>query len=388
MSNQSNQHITSIAVYNLTLELRVPFTTSFGTYKTMARPFVVMETADGLRGLGEIPTLNNPAYKAEADTPSVLTSLKEFIVPSVARYQAENGPMLDIATLQKSYAWIKGAVFAKSGIESALWDILAQRAGQPLWQIWGGARKAIPVGVSIGGKTIEQVLALAENAVGLGYGRLKVKIWPGFDVQVAEALRTKYPDILLQVDANSAYDLSNWQLLKPLDQFNLLLIEQPLYDDDIVLHSQITSELTTPICLDESIHSLRDAQTAMTLWRQVDALDRLIVNIKPARVSGFAEAIEIAQTCHANGVRTWVGGMLETSWGKAFNLNFNALNAIELPGDHFSPSGAYFEEDIVTEPLVANRGVYTLGDGIATGLVVDWDVFERLGTRLHTETLS
>src|SRR5215212_5966134 len=124
----SDQQITSIAVYNLTLELRVPFTTSFGTYKTLQRPFVVVETADGLRGLGEIATLNDPAYKAEADTPSVLTSLTEFIVPSVARYQAEHGPIVDIATLQKSYAWVKGAVFAKSGLESALWDILAQRA--------------------------------------------------------------------------------------------------------------------------------------------------------------------------------------------------------------------------------------------------------------------
>lgn len=383
----SNQQITSIAVYNLTLELRVPFTTSFGTYKTMARPFVLIETADGLRGLGEIPTLNNPAYKAESDTPAVLTSLKEFIVPSVARYQAENGPILDIPTLQQSYAWIKGAGFAKSGVESALWDILAQRAGQPLWQMWGGTRQEIPVGVSIGGKTIDQVLSLAENAVGLGYGRLKVKIWPGFDVQVAEALRARYPDILLQVDANSAYDMSNWQLLKPLDQFNLLLIEQPLYDDDIVLHSQITGEITTPICLDESIHSLRDAQTAMMLWRQANALDRLIINIKPPRVSGFAEAIEIAHACHDNGVRTWVGGMLETSWGKSFNLNFNALTAIDLPGDHFSPSGAYFEQDIVTEPLTSKDGTYTLGDGVSTGLTIDWDVFERLGTRLLTQTL-
>jgi O-succinylbenzoate synthase len=383
----SNQQIASIAIYNLTLELRVPFTTSFGTYKTMARPFVLIETADGLRGLGEIPTLNNPAYKAEADTPSALTSLQEFIVPSVARYQAEHGPILDVATLRQSYAWIKGAAFAKSGVESAFWDILAQRAGQPLWQLWGGTRKEIPAGVSIGGKTIDQVLSLAENAVGMGYGRLKVKIWPGFDVQVAETLRAKYPDILLQVDANSAYDLSNWRLLQPLDQFNLLLIEQPLYDDDIVLHSEIAGHLKTPICLDESIHSLRDAQTAMTLWRHADALNRLIINIKPPRVSGFSEAIEIAQACHANGVRTWIGGMLETSWGKAFNLHFNALTAIDLPGDHFSPGGAYFEQDIVTAPLAAERGVYTLGDEVSTGLAVDWDIFERLGTRLLTQTM-
>jgi o-succinylbenzoate synthase len=377
--------IASIAVHLLTLELRVPFTTSFGTQKTLIRPFVVIETGDGLRGLGEIPTLAGPAYKAEADTPSVLTSLKEFVLPSVARYQAERGPITEVQQLQASYAWIKGAVFAKSGVEAALWDILAQRAGQPLWKLWGGTRRAIPVGVSIGGKTIDEVLALAENATGLGYGRLKVKIWPGFDVQVAKALRERYPGVLLQVDANSAYDMTNWTALQELDAFDLLLIEQPLYDDDIFLHSEIAREIRTPICLDESIHSLRETQTAMTLWRRNDALDRLIINIKPPRVSGFAEAIEIAQTCHANGVRTWIGGMLDTAWGKAFNLNFNALDAIDLPGDHFSPSGAYFEQDIVTAPLATTAGVFSLGDGVSAGVTLDWPTFERLGERVFEQ---
>jgi O-succinylbenzoate synthase len=370
--------LTSISVRLMTLELRVPFTTSFGTYKTLTRPFVVVTTEDGLRGVGEIPTLNDPVYKAEADTPSVLTSLKEFVVPSVARHQADHGPIAAVPDLHASYAWIKGAVFAKSGVEAAFWDILAQRAGQPLWRLWGGTRRAIPVGVSIGGKTIDQILALAENATGMGYRRLKVKIWPGFDVQVARALRERYPDLLLQVDANSAYDLSNWTALKELDAFELLLIEQPLYDDDIVLHSEIAHEIRTPICLDESIHSLRDTQTAMTLWRRNDALDRLIINIKPPRVSGFAEAIAIAQTCHAESVRTWIGGMLDTAWGKAFNLNFNALAAIDLPGDHFSPSGAYFERDIVDAPLVASGGVFTLGDGVSAGLMLDWQAFDDL----------
>src|SRR5262249_13665294 len=210
----------------------------------------------------------------------------------------------------------------------------------------------------------EDISAGGENAVGMGYGRLKVKIWPGFDVQVARALRDRYPDILLQVDANSAYDMSNWTALKELDAFDLLLIEQPLFDDDVVLHSEIAREIRTPICLDESIHSLRDTETAMTLWRRTDFLNRLIINIKPPRASGFADAIAIAQTCHTAGVRTWIGGMLDTAWGKAFNLNFNSLDAISLPGDHFSPSGAYFEHDIIAEPLTAPNGTFTLGDGV------------------------
>ncbi len=378
--------IASISAHLLTLELRVPFTTSFGTYQTLKRPFVVIETTDGLRGVGEIPTLSDPAYKPEADPPSVMTSLKEFVLPSVMQAQDERGAITDIPQLRQSYAWIKGAVFAKSGVEAALWDILAQRAGQPLWHMWGGERRSFPVGVSIGGKTVDQILGLAENAVGMGYRRLKVKIWPGFDVEIARALRERYPDILLQVDANSAYDLSNWESLKGLDEFGLLLIEQPLYDDDIVLHSEIATQIKTPICLDESIHSLRDTETAMRLWEANGVLDRLVINIKPPRVSGFAEAIAIANTCKSRGVKTWIGGMLDSAWGKAFNLNFNGLTAIDLPGDHFSPSGAYFNRDIVTTPLTAADGSFALGDGVSTGLELDWEAFEALGERCFTVT--
>jgi O-succinylbenzoate synthase len=173
-----------------------------------------------------------------------------------------------------------------------------------------------------------------------------------------------------------------------LDGLDLLLIEQPLYDDDIVLHSEIARELRTPICLDESIHSLRDVQAAVRLWRRHDALDRLIVNIKPPRVSGFAEAIAIANYCRAEGVRTWIGGMLDSAWGKAQNLNLNGLTAIDLPGDHFSPSGAYFERDVVTTPLLAVDGAYTLGDGVSAGIAFDWDAFAQLGEVVFAQRLD
>lgn len=380
--------IERIVVHHVQLQLRAPFTTSFGTYTTLDRPFVVIETRDGLRGVGEVPTLLDPAYKAEVDTPAVLTSLRDFVLPSVADWQRQHGDISDIAALRQSSAWIKGAVFAKSGVEAALWDVVAQRAEQPLWRLWGGERRTFPVGVSIGGKTIDDVIARAEQAVDLGYRRLKVKIWPGFDVEVASALRERFPDILLQVDANSAYDMSNWRRLQALDDFDLLLIEQPLFDDDIVLHSEIARELRTPVCLDESIHSLRDMQSAITLWRRNDALDRLIVNIKPPRVSGFAEAIAIARSCREQGVRTWIGGMLDTAWGKAMNLNFNGLPEIDLPGDHFSPGGAYFVEDVTTAPLVACDGGFTLGDGISTGLTFDWPRFERMAIEAFRQEMT
>ncbi len=377
--------ISRIIVHRVPLELRAPFTTSFGTYETLDRPFVVIETSDGVRGVGEIPTLLDPAYKAEVDTPAVLTSLREFILPSVARVHRETGPIEDIAALRESYAWVKGAVFAKSGVEAAMWDIVAQRASEPLWRLWGGERRTFPVGVSIGGKTLSEVLDLAERAVGLGYGRLKVKIWPGFDDEVARAVRHRFPEILLQVDANSAYTMTHWRRLQALDDLDLLLIEQPLFDDDIVLHSEISRELQTPICLDESIHSLRDTQSAATLWERNDALDRLIINIKPPRVSGFTEAIDIARFCRDRGIRTWIGGMLDSAWGKAMNLNFNGLPEIELPGDHFSPGGAYFVEDVVEAPLFAESGQYTVGNGISAGVAFDWSRFERMGKVVYRQ---
>ncbi|GIW04930.1 MAG: o-succinylbenzoate synthase [Thermomicrobiales bacterium] len=370
-----------ITVYLVTLELRVPFTTSFGTQKTIPRPFVVIETADGIRGVGEVPTMAEPVYKAEADTPAAMTSLKEFILPSVAHYHGKHGGISTVDELRASYAWIKGAVFAKSGVEAAFWDILAQASQQPLWKLWGGERRSFAVGVSIGGKTIDQVLALADNAVRLGYRRLKVKIWPGFDVAVARALRERFPGIMLQVDANSAYTLDTWHSLQGLDDFDLLLIEQPLYDDDIVFHSTIAPRLRTPICLDESIHSLRDVQAAVHLWEQNGIRERLVINIKPPRVSGFAEAAAIARFCRSQGVKTWIGGMLDSAWGKAMNLHLNGLPEIDLPGDHFSPTGAYFEQDVVTTPLTSQDGCFQLTDAVSAGVEFDWRAFEKLAVK-------
>jgi len=374
--------IAAISVHLLTLRLRVPFTTSFGTYRELPRPFVVVETSDGRRGVGEIPTLPDPAYKPEADTPAALTSLERFILPSVERYQRDHGGIPTVDALRASYGWVKGAVFAKSGVEAAYWDVAAQEANAPLWRLWGGTRRVVPVGVSIGGKTLPDVLRLAEGAVEHGYSRLKVKIWPGFDLDPVSALRERFPDILLQVDANSAYDLATWPALAALDPFDLLLIEQPLFDDDLVQHAEIAARLRTPICLDESIHSRCDAEAAILLWQRQGALDRLIINIKPPRVSGFAEAIAVAERCRTAGVRTWIGGMLDSAWGKAFNLNLNGLAAIDLPGDHFSPSGAYFEQDLVDPPLRAVAGRFALGDGVSTGVALDWAAFERMGTAL------
>lgn len=371
--------IESIAVVVRSLRLRQPFSTSFGTYQELKRPFVVVHTEDGLRGLGEIPTLADPAYKPEADTPSVLTSLREWLIPTVFHRQDSVGPIATVDALRASYAWVKGAVFAKSGLEAALWDIVAQRQGQPLWQLWGGQQHRFPVGTSIGGQTTDQILDRASAAVARGIRRLKVKIWPGFDEAPVAALRSRFPDILLQVDANSAYDRTNWRALCALDGYGLLLIEQPLFDDDLIVHAQISRDLRTPICLDESIHSRRDVEAAIDLWRAADRLDRLIVNVKAPRVGGFAEAIAIASICAESGVSAWIGGMLDSAWGKAMNLQLNTLTAFDLPGDHASPGGPYFVEDVAPTPAL-DDGMAVLGDQPSAGVQIDWEAMERLGT--------
>lgn len=370
--------LSRVTVLLADLRLRVPFTTSFGTAREVQRPFVLLETTDGRRGLGEVPTLPEPAYKPEVDTPAVLTSLERWLLPSLARTQREQGEIADVAALRDTYDWVKGAVFAKSGIEAAFWDVLAQEQDAPLWRCWGGSQRTFDVGVSIGGTTLADVLQLADRAAEQGFRRLKVKIWPGFDYEPAAALRHRFPDLLLQVDANSAYDRSNWRRLQALDDLDLLLIEQPLYDDDIYRHAQISRDLATPICLDESIHSRRDAETAIDLWRERAGVSKLIVNIKPPRVGGFAEAIVIAETCRAAGVRTWIGGMLDSAWGKAMNLQLNGLTSIDLPGDHFSPGGAYFEEDVTAGPLIATGGSFSLGNAPSAGVTVDWERLARL----------
>ncbi len=371
-------------VFLVLLNLVHPFTTSFGTYKQLPRPFVKITTNDGYVGFGEIPTLTDPAYKPESDYYSVLTSLEKFIMPAVKKHQDEYGRFLDVEDLRKSYAWIKGANFAKSGVEAAFWDIIAQKEHKPLWKLWRGSKRVFSVGVSIGGKTKEQVLEKAAHAVALGYKRLKVKVWPGFELTAVKSLREQYPHMLLQIDANSSYTMENWKLLKPLDQYGLLLIEQPLYDDDVIYHSEISRHIKTPICLDESVHSLDDAKRAVFLWEKNKILDRLIINIKPPRVSGFYEAINIARFCGKKGVKTWIGGMLDSAWGKAFNLNFNALKEISLPGDHFSPTGSYFEEDVTKTPLVSKNGGYSLTNAVSTGCEINRRTINKLGKKLFS----
>jgi len=375
--------IKSITIYQTNFKLKVPFTTSFGTETGFKRILVVIKDQHGNKGLGEIPNLNKPLYKPESSFATNLTMLQEYIVPAIKTYQKKNRGFKSVNDFIKSYSWIKGAPFAKHGVEVAFWHLLSQQQNKPLYKLFKGTNLSFDTGVSIGGKNLTQVLNRAEQAVSLGFKRLKVKVWPGFDIKVIASLRKKYPKIMLQVDANSAYNLKNASRLKKLDKFNLVLIEQPLADDDIIDHLELSKQLKTPICLDESIHSDDDARRAIHIWKQAKILNRLIINIKPSRVSGFTEALKIAKRCDKEKIKVWCGGMLESSWGKYFNLCFNARKELNLPGDHFAPAGEYFKSDILKEPLPLNQGVFTHQKTPE----IDWKTINKLTTNKNTYKL-
>jgi O-succinylbenzoate synthase len=269
---------------------------------------------------------------------------------------------------------------ARASLENAVWDLLGQAQGRSLVEMLGGARPAVPVGVSVGIEpTLDELLAQVEGYVAAGYARVKLKIKPGWDVQVVRAVRERWPDLALQVDANSAYTLADAARLAELDAFDLLLIEQPLHHDDIVDHAVLQRQLRTPICLDESIHSPEHARWALDIGAC------RIINIKVGRVGGFTAAQQIHDLCAERGVPVWCGGMLETNVGRAGNLALAALPNFTLPGD-ISASARYFHRDIAAPDFTLNAdSTITVPDAPGLGVHV---LPERLAAAtLRTVTL-
>jgi O-succinylbenzoate synthase len=338
--NTSSLRITRVDLLHLRPRLRRPFETSFVRLEDKDTVLVRAFTDDGLIGYGEAPAMPVPYYNDEC-TDTVLLMLERFILPSVLGVEIPS-----IEALQACYAPIKGHHMAKTGIEGAYWHLRAQRENKPLWELWGGVRDRIEAGISIGTEaTAEQVVAKVGVALDAGYRRIKVKIAPGRDVAVAQAIRANFPAISLMLDANSAYTLADSEHLSALDQFDLLMLEQPLAHDDIIDHARLQEQLSTPICLDESIHTRDDARKA------IDIGATRIINIKPPRVGGFWEAKLLAEDCERRGVPVWCGGMLETGIGKAFNIHISTLRNFSLPGDT-SGTDQYFEQDVLSEPIV------------------------------------
>jgi O-succinylbenzoate synthase len=334
--------INRISLYHLRMPLLSAFETSFGRIQT--RDCVLVEAfADGAIGYGECPTDRDPGYSYET-VGTARHILQDFLIPAVLDQEISNA-----VDLQARMAFVRGHLMAKAGLEMAFWDLLGKNLGVPLVQLLGGVRRKVDVGVSVGlQESPQRLVEVVQGYLKLGYRRVKIKIKPGRDVGDASEVRREFPTLRLQVDANSAYTLESARALAPLDELELLLIEQPLAEDDLLDHRQLQAEFRTAICLDESITSPRIARQAL----EIKACR--VINIKAGRVGGLSQAMAIHDLCQSLGVPVWCGGMLETGVGRASNLALASLPGFTLPGD-ISATDRYYHEDITNERFVLNR---------------------------------
>jgi o-succinylbenzoate synthase len=336
------------------------FETSFG--RTTERQIILVEAiADGISGWGEVTAGEKPFYNEEW-TESAWLILREYVAPLFAGKTIRGA---EEAALKTEH--IRGHRMARGGFEAAIWDLEARLAGEPLWKrIGGGARKEIACGVSIGiQNSVPELLGKIETELAAGYQRVKVKIKPGWDVEVIREIRQRFPSIKLMADANSAYTLADADHLRRLDEFYLMMIEQPLAHDDIIDHAALQAKLQTPICLDECIRSARHAEQAIRL-RACG-----IINIKLGRVGGFREARRVHDIAQAAGVPVWCGGMLESGVGRAHNIALSTLPNFVLPGD-VSASRRYWARDVIAPPVeVTPKGTIEVRDEPGFGYPLD-----------------
>jgi o-succinylbenzoate synthase len=364
--------IEAITLYEIRMPLVHFFETSFGrTYDR--RILLVSIKCDGVTGWGECVAGENPFYSSEW-LESAWPTIKHFLAPVLLGK--------NLATASESIplmAHVRGHRMAKAALENALWDAEAKQKQQPLWKLLGGKQREIACGVSIGIQdSVEQLLDKIQTELSAGYRRIKVKVKPGWDVNVLERIRSRWPEIFLSCDANSAYTLDQLEHLRKFDQFNLLMIEQPLWDDDIYNHSRLQQKLRTAICLDESIRHARDAAQAI----EVGACR--IINIKVGRVGGFTEARKVHNVCAAQKIPVWCGGMLESGVGRAHNIALSTLENFRLPGD-VSASKRYWKEDIIEpEVEVTPKGTIVVRDEPGTGYRVRENLIKKLAVRKET----
>ena len=357
-------------------EIRMPlvhfFETSFG--RTTARRILLLTLhTSGPEGWGECVAGEDPYYSEESiDT--AWYAIERYLAPAVLGRTVEKG-----ADAPALLGKIRGHRMAKGAVENAVWDAEAQERQLPLWRLLGGSQTEIPCGVSIGiQNSIEQLMEKIETELHAGYRRIKVKCKPGWDIEVFSRIRERWPQILLSCDANSAYTLEQADHLKKFDQFGLLMIEQPLWHDDFYFHAQLQRQLKTSICLDEAIHTRRDARAAIELG------SCRIINIKVGRVGGFSEAVAVHNVARQNNIPVWCGGMLETGIGRSHNIALSTLPGFTLPGD-VSASKRYWKEDII-EPAVevSSQGFIKVPQSAGRGFALRPDLIERLTVRKQT----
>ncbi len=367
-----------IELREIELPLKTRFETSFGT--TTKRRVIIVRVfdRDGASGYGECVAMEHPFYNHET-VDTAWSIISKFVAPMLAKAGVSCA-----AEVGDALAAIQHNRMAIGAVETAVWDLEAKKANVPLWKHLGGTRAEINCGVSIGlQKSPEILLEKVACELESGYQRIKLKIKPGQDIEFVQAVRSRYPDILLSVDANSAYELErDIEIFEQLDECNLLMIEQPLAAGDLVDHAKLQKRLKTPICLDESITCLRDAKHAIEL----EACR--IINIKLGRVGGHAEARKIQAFAAAHNIPVWCGGMLESGIGRAHNIAMSTLAGFTLPGD-VSASARYWEEDIIEPPvLVSPKGTINAPINSGIGYEVKENLIEKLAVRRETFRLN
>jgi len=336
--------IAAISVREIRLRLKMPFETSFGILQKR-RILLVEVKSEGVSGWGEVTAVEGPFYNSET-TDTAWIILRDFIIPLVL------GKDLASATeVPALLAAVRGHEMAKAAVENAIWDLEAQQKAIPLAALLGGQHEEIACGVSIGiNRTVDGLVRSVDKELAAGYQRIKIKIKPGNDQEPVQTLRRHFPNIKLMVDANSAYSLNDISHLRKFDDYDLMMIEQPLAWDDFYQHAQLQSHVRTPICLDESIHNLYHAEAAIAMR------SCRVLNIKLGRVGGHTEAKKIEEFCGRHGIPVWCGGMLESGIGRAHNIAMSTLPGFVLPGD-VSASQRYWNEDIIEpEVEVTKRG--------------------------------
>jgi o-succinylbenzoate synthase len=361
--------IDAVVLREIRMPLLEPFVTSFGSTKDR-RVLLTEVHAEGLVGWGECVAGEHPYFSAEAIDTAWVVLLQE-LAPVLAASSVEHG-----GDCPKLFKQVRGNRMAKAALENAIWDLEAQLEDAPLHELLGGTQKRIACGVSIGMQpTIEQQLRKVERELAAGYQRIKLKVQKGWDVAVLEAVRERWPYIMLSVDANSAYRMADFDHLYGFERFGLLMIEQPLWADDFYYHSMLQRRLETPICLDESIRNRRDALAS------IEMESCRIINIKNGRVGGFSEAIAVHNVAMERGIPVWCGGMLETGIGRAHNIALASLPGFTLPGD-VSASARYWAEDII-EPAVtvSAQGEIEVPTTAGRGFAVKTELIEKLTVR-------
>jgi len=350
-----------ITIRLVRMPLKESFATSFGRVDTRLI-FLLEVQGAGETGWGEVVAFEEPLYSYET-VQTALHAIKDFLGPSLL-----SEPVMGLPGIADRLERFRGHNMAKAGLQHAFADLAARISNQSLSRYLGGNRERVAVGISLGiQQTVDDLLDRVERYRALGYQRIKLKIMPGWDIDIVSRVRERYPDIVLSVDANSAYTLEEKDRLKQLDAFRLLMIEQPLHHDDLLDHAKLQKELETALCLDESAYSARQVAQALELG------SCRIINIKVGRVGGYTEALRIHDLCGAANVPVWCGGMLESGIGRAHNIAIASLPGFTLPGD-ISASSRYFERDLISpEVTVSADGRVEVPSKPGIGFEVDLD---------------